>query len=118
MSQCQHIKENHSVDTASGELFCGDCGDVLEAYDNQPNRLAGDDVAEPIANHVRQRPGIKSGSVTVRGVQNIRPHKFTVTTFIQQTNGDSSWETFSVIRDPQRGNFLQVIDGIEAAYQK
>lgn len=106
MTVCQHPIEVQSTDLATGDLFCGDCGNLVQAYKNQPTRLAGDDAAKVIG---RSLSGTgRGGYVVVNGIQNIGPHKFWVTVRIM--DGDTaSWETFTVVR--AAGDKLQVQEG-------
>lgn len=73
MDKCEHPADVRSTDLASGDLFCGDCGDVIEIYRRQRGRLAGDEAATAIAGSLE---GI--GSVTVYGVTHIGDDRFDV----------------------------------------
>jgi hypothetical protein len=96
---CEHPKDVQNVDLATGELFCGDCSDVIEAYANQSERLAGDDAAAAIAAHLKREGTIKVGSVTVYGVTAIAAHSFDVTARVSSKE-ETGFKYYVVDRDP------------------
>ncbi|QWY81959.1 hypothetical protein SEA_SICARIUS2_54 [Arthrobacter phage Sicarius2] len=98
MPECQHPKDVQSTDLATGDLFCGDCGDVVEAYDHQPRRLSGDDAATVIAAHLRNSGAIKVGSVTIYGITPMRDDVFDVTARVVSKDG-ARYESFVLTRD-------------------
>ncbi|KUR65827.1 hypothetical protein [[Arthrobacter] sp. ATCC 21022] len=112
-NDCTHTPDVRSVDLATGELFCGDCGDVIEPYNNQPDRLAGDDAVEAIAALLRKQ-GHKIGSVVCYGVQNTRPNKFWVSArVVSDKERNGAHKQYSILRSGV--STLTAFDGIEAA---
>ncbi|ALY09706.1 hypothetical protein MARTHA_53 [Arthrobacter phage Martha] len=113
MNNCTHPKDQHSFDLGTGEKFCVDCGDLIEAYDNQPDRLAGDDAVEAIAELLRKQ-GHKIGSVTCYGVQSVRKNKFWVNArVVSDKERDGKHMQFSVLRSGV--STLTAFEGLEAA---
>ncbi|QJD53382.1 hypothetical protein SEA_STEVIEBAY_52 [Arthrobacter phage StevieBAY] len=113
-SYCAHTPDVRSTDLATGDEFCGDCGDVVVAYTHQPNKLAGDDAVEAVAELLR-REGHKIGAVTCYGVQNIKPNAFWVNVRIvsdKERNGVA--KTYSVLRTKNTAT-LTAFEGIEKA---
>ncbi|ASR78109.1 hypothetical protein SEA_TIMINATOR_52 [Arthrobacter phage Timinator] len=113
-SHCEHALNVRSVDLATGDQFCGDCGDVTELYTHQPDRLAGDDAVEAIAELLR-RQGHKIGSVTAYGVQNVKPNAFWVNVrIVSDKERDGAAKTYSVIRTKNAAT-LTAFEGIGKA---
>ncbi|UGL61942.1 hypothetical protein SEA_EASTWEST_59 [Arthrobacter phage EastWest] len=104
MAKCAHPIETRSDDLATGDVFCGDCGDVMEAYANQPRRLAGDDAAEAIAKELAKDEINIAGSVTVYSVTPLGADEFDVNVRIMLTSGEErvKWRSFIVKRDGKK----------------
>jgi hypothetical protein len=95
MSQCQHPVEVRSNDLATGNIFCGDCGDTVVEYNNQPRQLSGDDAAVVIGNKLAEEK--LKGSVVVHAIQPTRPHEFVVSARLNTPEG-ISFRDFTVVR--------------------
>lgn len=83
--KCEHPSDVVSTDLATGDLFCGDCGDVTELYKHQHGRLSGDEAAKAIAASLN---GI--GSVTIYSVSHIGGDKFDVDTRVLRPGSNYS----------------------------
>lgn len=81
---CQHMSSNRARDLATGDEFCGDCGDLIKRYAHERGVLAGDEAAAAIAKHAG-RP------VNVFSTFHLGEDEFEVHTMTMAGSGDSEY---------------------------
>lgn len=96
---CQHPPHLRSIDRASADEFCMDCGRVTFPYvDGLGGRFPGDRAVELVTEAIKkENPGM-SGRVILHYVEPVAADEFNVLIGLTGKAGASEWRHFKLVR--------------------